>query len=56
MAADTVAGYIQGLLDGKKFQRTTYAVDHASRKAALARLFAQSIPSEAKEASEQIAA
>lgn len=30
MAADTVAGYIEGLLDGKKFRRTTYALDRAS--------------------------
>jgi integrase len=56
MAADTAAGYIQGLLDGKKFRRTTYALDRASREAALARLFEQLIPSEAKEASERLAA
>jgi integrase len=43
MAADTVAGYVQGLLDGKKFRRTMYALDRASREAALARLFEQSI-------------
>jgi integrase len=56
MAADTVAGYIQGLLEGKKFRRTTYALDRASREAALIRLFEQSILSENDEASEQIAA
>jgi integrase len=37
MAADTVAGYIQGLLDGKEFKQTAYALDRDSRKAALAR-------------------
>lgn len=36
MAADTVAGHIQGLLDGKTFRRMTYALDRASREAALA--------------------
>ncbi len=56
MAADTVAGYVQGLLDGKKFQRTTYALDRASREAVLARLFEQSIPTETKPASERLAA
>lgn len=38
MAADTVAGYIQALLEGKKLMRTTYALDRASREAVLARL------------------
>jgi integrase len=56
MAADTIAGYIQGLLDGKRCRRTTYALDRASREAALARLFEQSIPPEIKEASERLAA
>lgn len=37
MAADTIAGYIQGLLDGKEFKQTAYALDRDSRKAALAR-------------------
>lgn len=37
MAADTIAGYIEGLLDGKEFKQTTYALDRGSRKAALAR-------------------
>jgi integrase len=37
MAADTIAGYIEGLLDGKEFKQTTYALDRDSRKAALAR-------------------
>lgn len=56
MAADTVAGYIQGLLDGKKFRRTTYALDRASREAALARLIEQSVLVVDNEASERIAA
>jgi integrase len=56
MAADSVAGYIQGLLDGKKFRRTTYAPDRASRQAALTRLFEQSVSSEANEVSERLAA
>lgn len=37
MAADTISGYIQGLLDGKAFRQTAYALDRDSRKAALAR-------------------
>jgi len=37
MAADTISGYIQGLLDGTEFKQTTYALDRDSRKAALAR-------------------
>ncbi|MHC2331661.1 hypothetical protein ACVIW0_000950 [Bradyrhizobium sp. USDA 4454] len=36
MAADTISGYIQGLLDGIEFKQTAYALD-GSRKAALAR-------------------
>ena len=37
MAADTIAGYIRGLLDGVAFKQTAYALDRNSRKAALAR-------------------
>jgi hypothetical protein len=36
MAADTISGYIQGLLDGIEFKQTAYALDRDSRKAALA--------------------
>ena len=36
MAADSIAGYIQGLLDGVAFTHTAYALDRASRKSALA--------------------
>lgn len=39
MAADAVAGYIGGLLDGVEFKRTSYALDRGSRQAAMARLF-----------------
>lgn len=37
MAADTISGYIQGLLDGEEFTQTAYALDRDSRKTALAR-------------------
>jgi integrase len=37
MAADTIAGYIHGLLDGIEFKQTSYALDRDSRKATLAR-------------------
>jgi hypothetical protein len=37
MAADTISGYIQGLLDGIEFKQTAYALDRDSRKAALTR-------------------
>jgi integrase len=37
MAADTISGYIAGLLDGRQFRQTAYALDRDSRKAALAR-------------------
>ncbi len=42
MAADTVAGYIQGLLDGAQFERTDYALDRNARREALSQLMAQS--------------
>jgi integrase len=37
MAADTVSGYIQALLDGAVVSHTHYALDRTSRKAALVR-------------------
>ncbi|WP_297843626.1 site-specific integrase [uncultured Roseibium sp.] len=40
MAADTVAGYIQGLLDGVQFTRTTYALDRDARASAMKRTLA----------------
>lgn len=41
MAADTISGYIQGLLDGKAFKQTAYALDRNSRRAALSRFLKQ---------------
>jgi integrase len=43
MAADTISGYIQGLLDGSKFKQTAYALDRGSRKAALARFLTEAM-------------
>ncbi|MGC2775082.1 MAG: site-specific integrase [Bradyrhizobium sp.] len=43
MAADTISGYIQGLLDGIKFKQTAYALDRGSRKAALARFITEAM-------------
>lgn len=37
MAADTISGYIQGLLDGIEFKQMAYALDKTSRKSALDR-------------------
>ena len=37
MAADTISGYIQRLLDGIEFRQAAYALDRDSRKAAPAR-------------------
>ncbi|WP_457103651.1 hypothetical protein [Mesorhizobium sp. URHB0026] len=39
MAADTTTGYIDGLLEGTRFTRTSYALDRPARGAALSRLF-----------------
>ena len=43
MAADTISGYIQGLLDGQAFKQATYALDRDSRKAALARFLQSAV-------------
>jgi integrase len=56
MAADTVAGYINGLLNGAQFKRTSYALDRASREATLARLFTEIAAKPTHEAKERIAA
>lgn len=37
MAADTISGYINGLLNGMAFKHTSYALDRHSRQAALSR-------------------
>ncbi|AWC20857.1 Prophage CP4-57 integrase [Aminobacter sp. MSH1] len=46
MAADTIAGYINGLLDGMQFKRTSYALDRAARQTALSRLFSEVVTNE----------
>lgn len=54
MAADTISGYINGLLDGVEFVQTAYALDRDSRKAALARFLRKAAgerPTEIKEGS-----
>ncbi len=56
MAADTVAGYINGLLNGMEFKRTSYALDRGCREAALARLFSQIQLKDAADTEERIAA
>lgn len=43
MAADTISGYINGLLDGVEFKQTAYALDRDSRKAALARFLRKAV-------------
>jgi hypothetical protein len=44
MAADSIAGYIQGLLDGVAFTHPAYALDRDSRKAALAHFLGEPTP------------
>ncbi len=51
MAADTISGYIQGLLDGQAFKQTTYALDRDSRKAALARFLQSAVADQHEELS-----
>ena len=46
MAADTISGYIQGLLDGIEFTQTAYALDRDSRKAAQARFLKRALGSD----------
>lgn len=41
MAADTLAGYIAALLDGKVFRQRAYSLDRVTRKAALAEFIAR---------------
>jgi integrase len=43
MAADTISGYVQGLLDGVKFKQTAYALDRNSRKAALSHFLKKAV-------------
>jgi integrase len=44
-AADTIAGYIQGLLEGIAYRRTSYALDHESRREALSKFLCAAIGS-----------
>jgi len=44
MAADKIAGYIQGLLDGGSFGHASYALDRESRKASLAQFLGAAAP------------
>ena len=53
MAADTISGYIQGLLDGIEFKQTAYALDRDSRKAALARFLKRASAVDAEEGEEK---
>lgn len=53
MAADTISGYIDGLLDGVEFKQTTYALDRDSRKAALARFLCKAEGMETPDAKEE---
>lgn len=56
MAADTIAGYIQGLLDGKAFKQTAYALDRDSRKAALERFLRDAMDDDGDEVKSRVAA
>ncbi|WP_011583114.1 MULTISPECIES: tyrosine-type recombinase/integrase [Chelativorans] len=56
MAADTISGYIQGLLDGIAFKQTAYALDRDSRKTALARFLQNAVDEGAGSAPDQLAA
>ena len=56
MAADSIAGYIHGLLNGEEFRHATFALDHASRKAALDQFLAQAKRTPPAHSDEQIAA
>ena len=53
MAADTISGYIQRLLDGIEFKQTPYALDRDSRKAALARFLKRASGSDQEAAEEE---
>ena len=56
MAADTISGYVQGLLDGTEFKQTTYALDRDSRKAALARFLKRALSGGPEEEEHRLAA
>ncbi|GEM_PF-2998385 len=54
MAADTISGYIQRLLDGIEFKQTPYAPDRDSRRAALDRFLTKAAADPAKETEAEI--
>lgn len=56
MAADTVAGFIRGLLEGRRSRQTSYALDRETREATLARLFELSVMPADGVTNEQVAA
>jgi integrase len=53
MAADTISGYIQGLLDGIEFKQTAYALDRDSRRAALDRFLTKAVGQPSDEVEEE---
>jgi hypothetical protein len=53
MAADTISGYIQGLLDGIEFKQTAYALDRDSRKAAPARFLKSAAGGDSEEGEDE---
>lgn len=55
MAADTISGYIQGLLDGIEFKQTAYALDRDSRKSALARFLSRAVGNNAESEEQDLA-
>ncbi|MEH6759339.1 MAG: tyrosine-type recombinase/integrase [Parasphingorhabdus sp.] len=44
MAADTVSGYVNALLDGAEFRRNTYTLDRQSRKASIDQMLMEARP------------
>jgi len=53
MSADTISGYIQGLLQGVEFKQTAYALDRDSRRAALDLFLTKAVGEPANEAEEE---
>jgi len=51
--ADTISGYIQGLLDGIEFKQTAYALDRDSRKDALTRFLKRASAGAPEDAEEE---
>lgn len=54
MAADNIAAYIEGLLNGVQFKQNSYAMDRASRKASLARFLSKATGDAAGENDEDV--